>query len=346
MSTRDFDPNAPALSGSGIYGLPHTPEQARVVLLPVPWDVTTSYRPGTSRGPAAILAASHQVDLFDVEVGEPYRAGIAMLEEPAEIAAWNREGRGPAERVIEAGGDVEGRPDLASALERVNELGDRLNDFVRWQAQEWLAAGKLVGVVGGDHSAPFGLIDALAKQHPGLGILHVDAHADLRDAYEGFAWSHASILHNVVTRVPGVARVVQVGIRDLCAAERDFIDASAGRVVTHFDAGLAARRFAGETWAEQSRAIVSALPADVYVSFDIDGLDPSLCPHTGTPVPGGLTFLQATYLIGDVARSGRRIVGFDLNEVAPGEDGDEWDANVGARLLYKLIGWALRSQAR
>lgn len=109
----------------------------------------------------------------------------------------------------------------------------------------------------------------------------------------------------------------------------------------HHDAPLARARFEGEPWAAQVRRIVEPLPREVYVSFDVDGLDPTLCPHTGTPVPGGLSFQEAAYLIGAVVRSGRRIVGFDLVEVSPGPDGGDWDGNVGARLLYKLIGWAL-----
>jgi agmatinase len=129
----------------------------------------------------------------------------------------------------------------------------------------------------------------------------------------------------------------------VCEAEVDVIQASKRRVITFYDAELATRRFAGENWAGQCERIVEALPGEVYVSFDIDGLDPAYCPHTGTPVPGGLSFLQAQYLIGAIARSGRRIVGFDLNEVAPGP-ADEWDANVAMRVLYKMIGWTLRSQ--
>lgn len=343
VSADDFDPDAPARADAGIYGLPHTPEQARVVLVPVPWDATTSYRPGTAGGPAAILAASRQVDLFDLETGRPYEAGIALLEESSEVRAWNAEARRAAEPVIAAGGLLPGRPDLARAVSHVDDLGARLNEWVRAETQRWLDQGKLVGLVGGDHAAPFGAIEAVARRHPGLGVLHVDAHADLREAYEGFTWSHASIMFNVLERVPEVARLVQVGIRDLGAAEHARIEASAGRVVTHFDAVLKARRSEGETWAVQCARIVQDLPGRVYLSFDIDGLDPALCPHTGTPVPGGLSFEDATYLIGAVVRAGRTIVGFDLNEVAPGPDGDEWDANVGARLLYKMIGWALRS---
>ncbi len=339
---KDFDPNAAARPDSGIFCLPHTPDEAKVVLLPVPWDVTTSYRAGTSSGPHAILNASRQIDLFDVELGKPWMAGIAMVAESAEVRQWNTEGRAIAEPVI-ANGGAGGDKDLEAAVARVNVMGTQLNEYVRDQVAQWLARGKLVGVVGGDHSVPFGAIEAVADRHPGLGVLHVDAHADLRDAYEGFTWSHASIMHNVVSKLPDVGRLVQVGIRDLCEAEYDAIRKSNRRVITHFDAELATRRLAGESWAGQCERIVDTLPAEVYVSFDIDGLDPAMCPHTGTPVPGGLSFAEATYLIGAVVRSGRRIVGFDLNEVAPGPDGDEWDANVGMRLLYKMIGWALRS---
>ncbi len=116
------------------------------------------------------------------------------------------------------------------------------------------------------------------------------------------------------------------------------------RIVTWFDPDLARERNQGMTWGEQVDRAIANLPNTVSVSFDVDGLDPALCPHTGTPVPGGLHFNEASYLVGALARSGRRIVGFDLVEVAPGPDGDEWDGNVGARLLYKLIGWMLRSQ--
>jgi len=326
-----------------VFCLPHTPDEAKVVLVPVPWEVTTSYRTGTANGPAAILAASRQIDLYDVETGRPWMAGIAMVDLDPEVVRWNAEGRALAEPVIAAGGPGE---DLAlhAAAKQVDVLGAQLNTWVREHVIRWLDAGKLVGLVGGDHSVPFGAIEVIADRHPGVGILHLDAHADLRDAYEGFAWSHASIMHNVVTRIPDVARIVQVGIRDLCEAEVELIRGSNRRVVTHFDAELAARRMGGETWAGQCERIVDALPAEVYVSFDIDGLDPALCPHTGTPVPGGLSFTEAVFLIGAVVRSGRRIVGFDLNEVAPGPPGDEWDANVAMRILYKMIGWALRSQ--
>ncbi len=344
MATADHDPDAAPLADAGLFGLPTTPDEARLVIVPVPWDATTSYRPGTHRGPEAIRTASHQLDLFDPDLGEPWRAGIAMLDIPDEVLRWNAEARRDAEQIIEVGGRIAGDRGLEAALARVNEAGARLNRHVYEQVDRYLRAGKIVGVLGGDHSVPFGAIARMAESHSSFGVLHVDAHSDLRQAYEGFEWSHASIMFNVVRKITNVEKLVQVGIRDFAKGEVDFVHSSQGRVRVHYDSELAERGFAGENWRDICDSIVRDLPQRVYVSFDIDGLDPKLCPSTGTPVPGGLSFQQAVHLLKRVVESGRTIIGFDLNEVVPGPEGDEWDANVGARMLYKLCGWALASQ--
>jgi agmatinase len=343
-SQHTFDPGAAAAPGSGIYGLPHTEEDAKVVVVPVPFAATTSYGGGAEQGPRAVLEASRQVDLFDVETGRPYEAGIAMLPIPEDVEAWHAEAREEAEKVIAVGGRTEGENRLVQALSHVNRLSDAVNDWTYDVVRGLIAKGKLVALLGGDHAAPYGGIRAHAEAYPGLGILHVDAHADLREAYEGFTWSHASIMHNVMRNLPGVAKLVQVGLRDLSEEEFQAIEISRGRIVAHFDSELARARFDGVPWSKQVERIVGDLPERVYISFDIDGLDPTLCPHTGTPVPGGLSFHEATALIAAVARSGRTIVGVDLDEVVPGAEGDQWDGNVGARLLYKMIGWMLVSQ--
>jgi agmatinase len=333
-----FDPNAAALPDSGVFGLPFTPEEAKVVLVPVPFEATTSYGGGTADGPAAILEASKQVDLFDLDTGKPYEAGIAMLDEPAHVRAWNDEAKAAAAPIIESAGvDAD-----AAALAKVNGFSEKMNEWVYATTKQWLERGKIVGVVGGDHSTPFGAIKAYAEKYPNLGVLHLDAHADLRDAYEGFTWSHASIMFNVLQHT-AVKKLVQVGIRDFGEAEYELIRDSNGRVHTFFDARLSRARLDGMPWREQVDAIVAELPQHVYLSWDIDGLEPTLCPHTGTPVPGGLSFAQAAALLEGLVRAGKKIVGFDLNEVAPGPN-DEWDGNVGARLLYKMIGWTLVSQ--
>jgi agmatinase len=338
---RTFDPDGASLPGSGIYGLPHCPEEARVLVLPIPFAATTSYGGGAEKGPQALLQASRQVDLYDRDTGRPYEVGIAMMPESERVRAWDREARALAERVIAVGGMLSDSRELRAALDRVNLLCGELNDYVYQEVSACLDQGRLVALVGGDHAVPFGAIQAHAERHPGMGILHLDAHADLRDAYEGFTWSHASIMANVLDRIPSVGRLVQVGVRDLSNAEAERIEQSRGRIRTFFDSELAAWRFEGEPWSKIVARIVAELPAEVYLSFDIDGLDPALCPHTGTPVPGGLSFHEAVSLVAAVARSGRRIVGLDLVEVVPGPEGDEWDGNVAARLLYKMIGYAL-----
>lgn len=338
-----FDPDAAAAPGSGVYGLPFTVDEAKVILVPVPFEATTSYGAGAADGPAAILEASDQIDLFDVEIGRPYEPGIAMLDEDPQLRTWSDEAKDAAAAVSEAGG-VEGDPALETKLALVNQRSEQVNDWVYEKTRALLADGKIPCVIGGEHAVPFGAIRAYAERYPGMGILHLDAHADLREAFEGFTFSHASIFYNVMEKIPGVAKLVQVGLRDVGSAEHAYIRGSGGRVIAHFDQALCNERFEGATWRQQVDRIVSDLPQQVYLSFDIDGLDPTLCPNTGTPVPGGLSFQQAAALIAGVVQSGRTIVGLDLCEVAPGPEGDQWDGNVGARLLYKMIGWMLRSQ--
>jgi agmatinase len=346
-----FDPDAAAQPGSGIFGLPFTRQEAGIVLIPVPFDATTSYGGGTSAGPQVILGASMQVDLMDHQFGRTYEAGIFMEPIPAKIKALSKKARALAKPIIERGGAT--RKD-AKALASVNAACEQVAAHTHKMAAKVLTEGKIPGLVGGDHSTPLGFIRACAEHAAGLrnagrdpgglGILQIDAHMDFRDAFEGFSYSHASIMHNVLTRVPQVTRLVQVGIRDYGEGERDFGISQGKRVKTYFDFDLAAALDDGAKWSKMCDEMITHLPQNVYVSFDIDGLDPSLCPHTGTPMVGGLSFNQACVLLERLARSGRRVVGFDLNEVSPGikpnPNEPDWDANVGARVLYKLCGVA------
>ena len=348
MSTRKrpaipFDPDAAALPGSGIFGLPSTPEESAVIVLPVPFDATTSYGGGAANAPEAILAASHQVDLFDLQTGKPYEAGIAMLPIPPHIKKLNTRARKLARPVIAAGGPQGKRP-LMLAADDVNKIGDQVNAWVFAQTRSALANEKIVITLGGDHSVPFGAINAYVERYSSMGILHIDAHCDLRVGYEGFTWSHASIFHNVMTRL-NVKKLVQVGVRDLSAGECDFAEKLGDRIALLSEPELQELLFEGEeTWREICEKIAGQLPEQVYLSVDIDGFDPSLCPHTGTPVPGGLSFPQFTELLTTVVRDGHTILGGDLCEVSLGPADDEWDANVGARVLYKMIGFALLSR--
>ncbi len=361
VATPAFDPNAAAAPGSGVFGLPFTREQAKVILIPVPFDATTSYGGGTSAGPEALREASAQVDLLDHQFGNIYTRGIHILAHPGKIKKLSKRARKLAEPIIAASGATD---DDGKILSKVDAASEEMNDWVEKQVAQVLTEGKAPGLVGGDHSTPYGAIKACAEHVAkmggkstkgkgkaksgaaangtggGLGILHIDAHMDLREAFEGFKFSHASIMYNVLKDIPQVSKLVQVGIRDYCEAERDLANASKDRVSVHYDLDMAEAMMEGKTWPQLAKAIVAELPDHVYVSFDIDGLEPSLCHHTGTPVPGGLTFAQAAVLLKALADSGKHVVGFDLVEVCPGPNPDEpqWDANVGARVLYKLCG--------
>lgn len=332
-----FDPNGVGRQGR-LFGLPFTPETADVVIIPVPWDVTVSYAAGTSGGPMAVLEASPQIDYFLPDIADAWKIGIAMEEIStawAERGALLRNKVEPYIDELEAGADpAELARAHAEMLSEVQVVGAQLRDWLAERAGAYLDEGKVVGVLGGDHSTPLGLMCALAKRHDSFGILQIDAHADLRDAYEGFRYSHASIMANALA-LPQVTRLLQVGVRDFCEAEHGVVANSNARVVAFFDQSLKEARYAGATWHAQCTEIVATLPESVYISFDIDGLDPKLCPHTGTPVAGGFELEEALYLVKQVVKSGRRIIGFDLCEVAPGPD-DEWDGNVGARVLYRL----------
>ncbi|HXV63900.1 MAG TPA: agmatinase family protein [Vicinamibacteria bacterium] len=325
--SNDFDPSAPGGPGR-LWGLPFDVDSAALVILPVPWEATVSYGAGTASAPEAVLAASAQVDLYDSARPDAWKAGIAMAPIPAEIRRESDRAREMVLRILEgdAGTDV---------TKQVNAACERMVARVRNEAEQLLSRGKRVGLLGGDHSTALGLMQALSDRHRSFGILHIDAHCDLRKAYEGFVHSHASILRNAL-EIDAVRKLVQIGVRDTCEEERRVIDDSAGRIRLFEDRALARRRFSGEAWASVVNEIVEELPQEVYVSFDIDGLDPSLCPSTGTPVPGGLSYEEALFLVERVLESGRSIIGFDLCEVAPGRDGSEWDANVGARVLYRL----------
>jgi agmatinase len=340
--TKKFDPNSASTEDSGIFGLPYSIEESKLVLLPVPWEATTSYGGGTSKGPEAIFRASKQVDLYDGEMGNFYEAGIAMLPISNQVKKWNQEAKKAAAPIIKAGGDIGKNAKLKSLLKKVNDLSIKINEFTYNETKKYLDRGKIVGLVGGDHASPLGAFKAYLEKYPQMGILHFDAHVDMRIAFEGFKYSHASIMYNALEET-NLNKLVQVGIRDFCEEELSVIKKNDQRVNTFFDHDLAERKFDGEPWADICEEVVALLPEHVYISFDIDGLDPVLCPNTGTPVPGGLSFQEALFLLKKIVQSRRKIIGFDLNEVAPAPNDREWNANVGARLLYKLCGWTLNS---
>ncbi len=340
----NFDPNSVGNPDNNIFGLPFTEDDARLVILPVPWEVTVSYNAGTARAPDHIFKSSLQVDLFDPDIKDAWKEGFFMRTPDQKVLTKSDYLRKEAElyiNYISRGERLEDNKFMTKSLREINEGSVFLNDWVYQRTTELFNKGKLVALLGGDHSTPLGFFKAVADKFGNFGILQIDAHCDLRKAYEGFTYSHASIMYNALEEIPAVQKMVQVGIRDYCEEEIDYIRNSNGRVKTFFDADIKERQFEGETWKNIVDEIIDGLPEQVYLSFDIDGLDPKLCPHTGTPVQGGLQTEQVFYLLKQLKKSGKKLIAFDLNEV--GVSHDEWDENVGARVLYKLCNYLIEN---
>ena len=333
----DYDPDIVSNPNNNIFGLPSTEKDARLIIVPVPWEVTVSYGAGTSRAADAVLKASFQVDLFDPEMPDAWKEGFFMRESDKKILMKSDYLRKEAELYIDyisKGEEVAANQFMSKTLKEVNEGGHFLNNWVYEQTKALLDKDKLVGLLGGDHSSSLGYIKAIAEKHGDFGILQIDAHCDLRDEYEGFNYSHAGIMFNALKEIPQLHRLVQVGVRDYGKSEDEYIKNNNSRVQTFFDKDIKKRQYEGQTWKQIAEEIVNNLPQKVFISFDIDGLDPKLCPNTGTPVQGGFETDQVFYLFSKLLHSGRSILGFDLTEIGVGES--DWDANVGARVLFKL----------
>lgn len=333
---QEFDPSGIGIKKSGIFGLPFTRKSAKVIILPVPWEATVSYRGGTAKAPSAIFDASFQVDLFDPDIKNAWECGIFMEPISDKWLGKSNLLRKKTEKCIrhlEKGGSVNDSK-IEKFQRDIDEGSRELNKWVRKKSSEILKEGKLLVVLGGEHSSPLGLMQAIAKSYPSFGILHIDAHADMRKSYEGLEFSHASIMFNAL-KIQKMKSLVQVGIRDFSEEEANLAARQGKRVRTFTDRQIKKAIFNGIPWKNICSDIISCLPKNTYISFDVDGLDPSLCPNTGTPVPGGLQFEEVFFLFEELKRAGKKIIGFDLCETAPGKF-SETDAITSAHILYRL----------
>jgi len=272
---------------------------ARAVLLPVPYDRTATYGKGTRNGPAGLIAASCSLELYDEELGqETYTRGIHT----AEPVSGNDE---PAERMVKT---------VESAVSRYLEMG------------------KLVVTVGGEHSITFGAVAAHRRRHPSLTVVQLDAHADLRDEYEGSRHNHACVMRRI--REMGIP-TASAGIRSLSQEEADYLAREPAPIVS-------GRRVAeGPGWFDE---VLSGTGEEVYVTIDVDFFDPALVPGTGTPEPGGGDWYGTLAFLRALAEK-RRIVGFDIMELAPLPSQPASDF-LAAKLLYRLLGYTFRQDGR
>jgi agmatinase len=336
-----FNPNDPATEESNIFGLPFNKEDAAIVLLPLPWEVTVSFSAGTANAPDLIFDASHQVDLYDPYVKDAWKIGLFMDETNRDWNSKSETLRSKAVQILShiTSGTIDENEKQAKLLyNEVNEGGKKFNQEVKEYASTIIKSGKIIGGVGGDHSTPLGIIQALTEKFDNFGILQLDAHCDLRAAFEGFEYSHASIMYNALKHGQ-ITKLVQVGIRDYCEEEVNYIAQANGRVKTFFDRDIKQAQFKGKKIDDIFNDIVKELPSRIYLSFDADALDPKLCPNTGTPVAGGFETDEILFLLEKVVESGRQIIAFDLNETG----NNEWDANVSSRLLFRICNLVAKS---
>ena len=321
-----------------LFGQNSSYENASLVLLAAPWSVTASFGGGAERGSELISSASSQMDFFSIEGEDVRNKGIYFQKAEKWVYDLNLETRKEALPIIQLEEKAPG--DFPSdLLDKINRACTQMKDWVFQQSQKIHEGNKLFGLIGGDHSVSEGAIQYFSKAYKGdFGLLHIDAHADLRRGYQGFKHSHASVMYNVMKGNGGFVPTVltQVGVRDYCKEEFLFIE-SADNIHTFFDSQIKAQLFEGQTWQFVVESIIETLPDQVYISLDVDGLQPYLFPHTGTPVPGGLSFEQTCYLLLKLKQSGRKLIGFDLVEVA-GPSGNSYllDGQNAARLLYRL----------
>jgi agmatinase len=339
-----FDPNAAATDADNVFGLPHSREDASVVLIPVPYDATspTAWAPPTPRRPSA--KPPQQVDLFDRRFGNIYERGIHMEPHPPEIREWSAEARASPNPSSSTAGPKQGDEDAVARVDQFSAVPASLRPRPRHRRDD---DGKVPGLIGGEHGVAFGLYKAVAERHPGVGILQIDAHMDLRPAFEGFAWSHASVMHNVVHDLDGVSRIVQVGIRDYCEQEAALAESLAPdkapegetQIITFFWDDLADERLGGGAWPVAASASSTAPRGGHHRHRHRRARPHPLPPHRH---PGARRALLGPALRpapdDQGIRALRRRVRPRRGLPQPVPEAPPTDASIGARVLYRLCG--------
>ncbi len=333
MVSNYTNPNETGIKGE-LFGLPVRSNEPKIIFISAPWEATVSGGTGTALAPEHILKNSYKIDLYDKNYPQASRIGMKMLPIPYGWKLKSDQLRiktsSYMQEISERGSSFT-NPQITRLVDQYScALKNRIKDKGVMHMNE----GKLVGLIGGEHSCALGLIEACAVFHRSFGILQLDAHADLHRAYQGFTYSHGSVMYNAL-KLDQVARITQVGLRDYGQEEGEMIANSKGRILSFTEQEFRKALFGGILWKELCEQIIRTLPDKIYLSIDITGLDSSLCPSTGRPVPGGLGFYETLFLIEQIVESGKQIIAFDLSEVSVSEETD-WDAQVASHLLYRV----------
>ncbi|MCY4512376.1 MAG: arginase family protein [Bdellovibrionales bacterium] len=335
------------MKSSLAFGARTSFEQARIVLIPVPWEVTTSGGEGTAQAAEKIREASSQMDFFQKSSLQAINHLIHFEETDRELAHLNEIHCSLSKQIIDRmNKDLPLNEEQKKQIETINQACKHMTERVYTKAKQVFNKDKTPALVGGDHSVSEGLLRLIGEKED-FGLLHIDAHCDLRKAYQGFTHSHASVMFNVLNHPSAPQKLLQVGIRDFCEEEYKQIQKDS-RLISYFDEDMASRLFQGETWGKICEEIISQLPSKIYISLDVDGLEWTYSPGTGTPVPGGLTFNQVLFLLREIKRQGKKLLSFDVVETSAGSTEAEkalghWNANVASRLIYNLCDLTLKT---
>lgn len=272
-------------------------EDSLFIILPVPYESTTSYGRGTSQGPKAIIDASRYIELYDEELmQETYKLGIHTL------------------------------PFMEPASSGPEEMINKLANYVQKEIVSYYNENKILFSLGGEHSISAGLVKGFSKKYPDLSVLHFDAHADLRDSYQGESFSHACAARRMLEHCP----VISCGIRSISAEEVDFAKKTKQKI------------FFGKSALNKTSEVNSLLSGDIYITLDVDVLDPSVMPSTGTPEPDGWTWRELCDFLKEIICK-KYIVGLDIVELSPLSGISAPDFSI-AKLIYRIMGYVALSK--
>lgn len=345
---KEFDPNKYNNPYCGLFGLPFETDESDLVILPVPWDLA-SEKMGSAEAPDAILNASKDVNLYKPTFENIWQQGIALHNIPQkwkESSIELRKIRNKVNKIKEVKISPKKEVELVQYYKQINNISLILKEWVEDKCNDYLDSKKVLGLLGGDKSVISGFISALAKKHKNFGILHLDAHAGMKEKYNGFEFLHESVIRKHLQHEQ-ISSIVIAGTRSIDFSEIEFLNQNKNIIRHYSDAYLKEKMFKGTTWRILLNEIISPLPRYIYISIDIDVLQQWLCPYTAKPEPGGFTFEELLAIITEIQNVGKKIIGFDLTGISPSPDkNNDWDSKVGAELLYHLCCNALLSQRK
>lgn len=332
-----FDADKQGIKAEGIFGLPFDLEESEAVIIPIPWDVTAP-SDGAANAPDAVFEASKNISLYQEKLEDAWKEGLYMHNIPVKWKESSFQLRKIRNRIHSQHNkkltDAK-RAELSKDCKNINLTSRLLNEWVEHISGEYLKSNKLVGLLGGGQAVSSGFLTALSRKYDSFGILHLDAHPDLLNTYEGLEFSDFSCMYYAL-KISQLRKLVLAGCREISYAEDDIIQKNYQMIKLFSDKYIKERHFKGTTFKMMISEIISPLPKNVYISFDAGVLQPAAMPHVGFPQPSGFSYEEISFLFSELRQSGKKIIGFDLSGIRPKKENNFWDAQLGAHLLFEL----------